>query len=234
MMRREYTLEVLRWHWYIPRQANNLDDSEPRALAVETYITLSSSRDVLNNLRDNAQTDLKNTRHAVSNAAHSFALLRRSLERQLDNKTMTQTSNSKFSSAERSDLAEAQTSLAATQGSEAASKNSRAQVASDHEASVKALTDATQVFRSENDGFNTAVQDASDKLNWNQLTEQRGSCDLRPKDHQSWSNWAPEEQCDCSRCGLDGKWRKEQKPKQIESETERSKWIKFIRSRHVF
>ena len=46
---------------------------------------------------------------------------------------------------------EAQTSLAATLGSEAASKNSRAQVASDYEVSMKALTDVTQAFRSQND-----------------------------------------------------------------------------------
>merc|ERR1719383_669617 len=58
--------------------------------------------------------------------------------------------------AERADLAEAEKSLAAVLASEAASKNSCAQVAADHEVSVKAfaeelkaLADATQVLKSE-------------------------------------------------------------------------------------
>merc|ERR1712064_21522 len=61
--------------------------------------------------------------------------------------------------AARADLAKAEKSLAALVASQAASKNSCTQVASDHEASVKAfaeelkaLTDATQVLKSETGG----------------------------------------------------------------------------------
>ena len=78
------------------RQASDLVDSGPRATGVEVHMTHSS--DVLSDLTDNAQTQLNNMCHAMSNAAHSFALLRRSLERQLtqDSKTEPQMSGSKF------------------------------------------------------------------------------------------------------------------------------------------
>jgi len=146
------------------RQASDDDDSELSAPAAAAYVSHSSDIvDVLNDLLDKAQTQLDETRHAESNAAHNFALLKQSLEDQLkqDNKALTKAKadNSEFASsleAERADLAEAEKSLAAVLASEAASKNSCAQVAADHEVSVKAfaeelkaLADATQVLKSE-------------------------------------------------------------------------------------
>ena len=104
--------------------------------------------DVLNDLMDKAQTQLDETRHAESNAARNFALLRLSPEDQLaqDNKALTKAKavNSKFVSSpetERADLAEAERSLAAALAYEVASKDSCAQVAADHEVSAKAFTE---------------------------------------------------------------------------------------------
>ena len=115
------------------RQTSDLNDSEIRTTGVEAHRTDSVDGDVLSDLIDNAQAQLSNACHAVSNAAHSFALLRRSLEKQLmqDNRATTQTNGSEFPSsleAGRSDLAKTQTSLAAALTSEAAGKNSYAQV----------------------------------------------------------------------------------------------------------
>ena len=74
------------------RQASNDDDSESPALAAAADVNRSSDRlsDVLNDLMDSAQTQLDDTRHALSDAAHSFVLLMQSLEDQLtqDNKTV--------------------------------------------------------------------------------------------------------------------------------------------------
>ena len=63
------------------------------------------------------------------------------------------------SEAKRADLAEAEKSLAALMASQAVSKSSHTQVASDHEASgrafadeLKALAEATQVLQSETGG----------------------------------------------------------------------------------
>ena len=104
---------------------------------------------------------------------------------------MTKASKSEFSSSvdsRRTDLAEAQTSLAAALASDAASKNSRAQVASHHEVSVKALTeelkaltDVTQVFRSESEEFNTVMKDALRELDTNRWTES-DECDAAAQD----------------------------------------------------
>ena len=149
------------------RQSSDDDDGELSAPAAATYKSHSSDIvDVLNDLLDKAQTELDDTRHAESNAAHNFAMLEQSLEDQLaqDNKALekAKTAKAEFATAlegARADLAEAERSLAALVASQAASKNSCTQVASDHEASVKAfaeelkaLTDATQVLQSETGG----------------------------------------------------------------------------------
>ena len=68
-----------------------------------------------------------------------------------DNKPLTKAKavNSEFASsleAERADLAEAEKSLAAVLASEAASKNSCAQVVADHEVSVKAFAEEFEGF----------------------------------------------------------------------------------------
>ena len=91
---------------------------------------------------DNAQTQLDDTRHTLSNAAHNFTLLWQSLEDQLtlENRILTKAraDNAKsFSSlkSERSEVAEAEKSLAAALASEV----SCAHVAADQEVSMKAL-----------------------------------------------------------------------------------------------
>ena len=149
------------------RQSSDDDDGELSAPAAATYKSHSSDIvDVLNDLLDKAQTELDDTRHAESSAAHNFAMLKQSLEDQLtqNNKALekAKTDKAEFATAleaEKADLAEAEKSMAALVASQAVSKNSCAQVASDHEASVtafaeelKALTDATQVIQSETGG----------------------------------------------------------------------------------
>ena len=60
------------------RQASDRDDSEMCRTGMKARNT---DRDMLNEWIDNVQAQLNNTCYAVSNAAHSFALLRRSPER---------------------------------------------------------------------------------------------------------------------------------------------------------
>ena len=143
------------------RQASDDDDSELSAPAAAAYVSHSSDIvDLLNDLMDKVPDSIgRNT----PNVAHNLALLRQALEDQLtqDDKALTKAKavNSEFASsleAERADFGEAEKSLAAVLASEAASKNSCAQVAADREVSVKgfseefkALADATQVLRSE-------------------------------------------------------------------------------------
>ena len=88
-----------------------------------------------------AQTDLDVSRHAESNAAHNFEILEQSFEDLLaqDNKVTekARTDKAEFMTAleaEKADHAEAEKSLAALAASQAVSKSSCAQVASDHEA----------------------------------------------------------------------------------------------------
>ena len=75
------------------RQASNSDDSESPALAAAADVTRGSDivPDVLGDLVDNAQTQLDDTRVALSDAAHSFALLRQFIENELtqDSKALT-------------------------------------------------------------------------------------------------------------------------------------------------
>ena len=85
------------------RQASDDDDSELSAPAAAAYVSHSSDIvDVLNDLMDKVQTQLDETRHAESNAAHNLALLRQSLEDQLtqDDKALTKARavNSEFAS----------------------------------------------------------------------------------------------------------------------------------------
>ena len=96
------------------------------------------------------------------------------------------------SEAMRANLAEAEKSLAALMTSQAVSKSSHTQVASDHEASVKvfaeelkAWTEATQVLQSETDGFdghtyslfqenpNAALQTSTDLKGFDMMTAVR-------------------------------------------------------------
>ena len=149
------------------RQSSNDDDDELSAPVAAAYKSHSSNIvDVLNDLLEKAQTELDDIRHAESNAAHNFAMLKQSLEDQLAqlNKALEKAKAdvAEFTTsldAGKADLAEAEKSLAALVASQAASKSSCVQVASDHEASVKgfaeelkALEDATHVLQSETGG----------------------------------------------------------------------------------
>ena len=67
------------------RQASDDDVSDLSAPAAAAYVSHSSDIvDVLNGLLDKAEAQLDETRHADLNAAHNFALLKQSLEDQLD------------------------------------------------------------------------------------------------------------------------------------------------------
>ena len=92
--------------------------------------------DVLNDLLDKAQFELDDTRHAVSNAAHNFAMLKQSLVDQLaqDNKALEQAKADHLVSRESRSRGGGE-SLASLEASQVASKNSCARMASDHEAS---------------------------------------------------------------------------------------------------
>ena len=58
--------------------------AELSALVAATYQSHSSDIvDVLSELLDEAQTELDDARYAVTNAAHNFAMLKRSIEDQL-------------------------------------------------------------------------------------------------------------------------------------------------------
>ena len=58
------------------RQSSDDDDDGLSALAAATYKSHSSDTvDALNDLLDKAQTELDDSRHAESSAAHNFALL---------------------------------------------------------------------------------------------------------------------------------------------------------------
>ena len=114
--------------------------------------------DVLSGLLDKAQTEFDDTRHAESNAAHNFSMLQQSLEALKKAKADVAEFTTSWD-AEKADLVEAEKSLSASVESQAASKSSCVQVASEHEAPVngvaeemKALTDATQVLQSETGG----------------------------------------------------------------------------------
>ena len=85
------------------------------------------------------------TRHAVSNPALNFALLMQSLEKQLAqfNKLLEKAKVvvAEFTMTLGDALSEAEKSLAVVEASQDAIKRSCVQVASDHEASVKAVVE---------------------------------------------------------------------------------------------
>ena len=118
---------------------------------------------MLTELLDKAQTELDDARFAVTNAAHNFATLKQSIEDQMAQaKTALEKDKavkSELATAlvvEKADPAEAQESLASLKTSQASSKSTCGQVASDYELSVKgfaeeseALADATQEIQGE-------------------------------------------------------------------------------------
>ena len=73
------------------------------------YSSQVERTDVFNDLLDKAQSELDDTRHAVSNAAHNFAMLKQSLVDQLaqDNKALEKAKADSLA-AEKADLAEAE------------------------------------------------------------------------------------------------------------------------------
>ena len=106
---------------------------------------------MLNGLLDKAQTELGDTRHSESNAAHNFVMLRQSLEDQFAqlNKGLEKAKANEAS-------LEAEKSSTALEVSQASSRSSCAQVAFDHVASVTAfgeeltaVADETQAARQE-------------------------------------------------------------------------------------
>ena len=135
------------------------------AAFVAIYSHSSNIVDVLSDLLDKAQTELDDTRHTESNAAHSFSLLQQSLEDQLVqlNRALKKAKAdvAEFTTsldAQKADLVEVEKSLSASVASEAASKT----VASKWPPStrlpwgfaeeMKALADVTQVLQSETGG----------------------------------------------------------------------------------
>ena len=146
--------------------SNDVDDELSAPVVVACKSHSSNKVDVLSDFVDKAQTKFVDTRHAESNAAHNFSMLQLFLEDQLAqlNRALKKAKAdvAEFTAsldAEKADLVEAEKSLSASVASQAASKSSCVQVASEHEVLVKgfakemkALADATQVLQSETGG----------------------------------------------------------------------------------
>ena len=117
--------------------------------------------DVLNDSWKQVQTELDDTHHSESNAAHDFTMRKHSPEDQRfeDTKRLQKekSENTEFATAlaaEKVDLTEAEKRLASEKTSQAASTSTCSQVATVHEVSVKAfaeelkaLLDATRAIR---------------------------------------------------------------------------------------
>jgi len=130
------------------------DDDEMGAPAAKSYESQSGGIvDVLNNMKEKAEGELKDLRKAENNAAQNFNMLKGSLEGQIgaDNKDMDEEKSTKAANEEQKatdsgdlsmtekDLAEAQTSLAKT-------SHDCLQTAADHEATVAARVEELGVI----------------------------------------------------------------------------------------
>jgi len=136
------------------QQGSEDDDSEFGAPAAAVYKTHSTNIfDVLEDLKEKAEGELSDLRKAESNAAHNYSMLKQSLEDQLaaDNKDLDREKAAKSAATEGKATAEGDLSVtvADLQGAKTALETASStcmEVASDHEATVKARDEELSVI----------------------------------------------------------------------------------------
>jgi len=149
------------------RQAVEADDGELGAPSAAAYTSKSGSIvDVLEDLKEKAETELGDLRKAEVSSAHNYKMLKQSLEDQsaADTKDMEEEKASKAAAEEgkasaTGDLAVATKALKSSEEALKSSGNSCMQTAADHEATVKArdeelkvIAEATEVLKSTSGG----------------------------------------------------------------------------------
>merc|ERR1719463_357858 len=130
-------------------QSEDADDAELGAPAAAVYKTHSSSIfDVLEDMKEKAETQLGDLRKAESNTKHEYEMLKQSLEDQMeaDTKDMEEEKSLKAATEEtkataEGDLAKTVEELAADKSSLAETSSTCMQVAADHDATVKSRTE---------------------------------------------------------------------------------------------
>lgn len=146
------------------QEAEDGDVGAPAAAMYKTHST--NIVEVLEDMREKAETQLSNLRKAEVNARHNFEMLKQSLEDQIaeDNKDMDNLKAKKAADGEAkavatADLDDTDKELANLQGALAGADDTCKQVALDHEATVaarteelKVINEALQILRSTTSG----------------------------------------------------------------------------------
>jgi len=136
-------------------QANSDDDDDDAgAPAPDAYQSKSGGIvDVLNNMKEKAEGELKELRKAESNAAQNFNMLKGSLEGQIgadtkdmDEEKSTKAANEEQKATDSGDLAMTEKDLAEAQGSLAKISHDCLQTAADHEATVASREEELKVI----------------------------------------------------------------------------------------
>jgi len=131
---------------FVQSQNSDSDDQEPGAPEAAVYKSHSSGIvDVLQDLKDKAEASLSDLRREETNSRHNFEMLKQSLENQMaaDGKDMEDEKTTKAEAAEGNaaaagDLQGTVKLLKNTKGNLATASATCMQVATDHEATVKA------------------------------------------------------------------------------------------------
>jgi len=131
------------------QQNSASDDEEPGAPAAAVYKTHSTSIfDILEDMKEKAESQLDELRKAESNSKHQFNMLKQSLEDEIeaDTKDMDEEKSLKAATEEtkataEGDLAETVKELKKDKESLETTSNTCMQVAADHEATVKSRTE---------------------------------------------------------------------------------------------
>jgi len=136
-------------------QANSDDDDDDAgAPAPDAYQSKSGGIvDVLNNMKEKAEGELKELRKAESNAAQNFNMLKGSLEGQIgadtkdmDEEKSTKAANEEQKATDSGDLAMTEKDLAEAQSSLAKISHDCLQTAADHEATVASREEELKVI----------------------------------------------------------------------------------------
>merc|ERR1719465_118499 len=138
----------------VQQNAESEDDQEPGAPAAAVYKTHSTSIfDVLEDMKEKAESQLSDLRKAESTAQHNFDMLKQSLtdEIEADTKDMDEEKSLKASTEEQQataegDLAETVKELKKDNESLEVATTTCIQVAADHDATVKARTEELTVI----------------------------------------------------------------------------------------
>jgi len=136
------------------QQRASEEDAELGAPAAATYKSHSGGIvEVLEDMKEKAESQLSDLRKAENNGKHNFDMLKQSLEDQLgaDNKDMDEEKSTKAANAEakatdEGDLEVTQKSLANSQEELETARSTCMQTASDHEATVNARTEELGVI----------------------------------------------------------------------------------------